>query len=165
MDVLQLIDQLQLQPHPEGGYYKQTYRSNETVQLANGQIRHLSTSILFLLTPQSPSHFHQLTSDEIWYYHQGVPLSVHMLLPNGNYQCIKMGIGKECFVQYTVPKGTIFGSSVESIDEKAYSLVSCSVTPGFTFEDFKLFTQDELLAIYPKHKDIIKKLAYSSKTY
>lgn len=154
------IKQLHLEPHQEGGFYRQTYKSLETTQLSDGRLRFLSSSILFLLTGRSPSHFHQLKSDEIWYYHHGHPLTIHMLLPNGTYECVTLGLGQNDYLQYKVPKGVIFGSTVDSSNPDDFAIVSCSVTPAFEFSDFRLFTQEQLLARYPEQVDIIQRLAY-----
>ncbi|MGO3196598.1 cupin domain-containing protein [Vagococcus salmoninarum] len=151
------IEELALAPHPEGGFYKRTEESSVTLRV-NEQDRPLYTSIYFLLTPDSPSHFHRLQSDEVWYYHDGMPLTVHCLFPNGGYEAVPLGkaISEGQQLHFTVPKGTIFGSSV-AVD---YALVSCVVAPGFDFADFELFTQKDLLALYPQHEEIIKELAY-----
>ncbi|MDG6882548.1 Uncharacterized conserved protein [Phocoenobacter uteri] len=141
MDKEYWIQKLNLEPHQEGGYFAETYRG-------------LSSNILFLLTNESPSHFHKLDSDETWFYHCGESLCVHMIDPKGNYSMIKMGLKEDEHLQYTVPAGTIFGSSVEN----DYALVSCTVSPAFSYEQFYLFTQKELLDKYPQHREIIKKL-------
>lgn len=153
----QWIEELQLEPHPEGGYYRQTDLSSETTE-KNGKAFPLYTNIYFLLTPESPSHFHQLTSDELWFYHAGNPLTVHSLHPDGTYSSVTLGLKDGQALHHTVPAGTIFGSTVE----EGYALVSCTVVPGFDFADFKLFTQADLLAHYPEHEAIIKKLAYDT---
>ena len=85
------IKELDLEPHVEGGYFRQTYKAIETVELPDNRIRALSTSILFLLTNQNPSHFHLLSSDEIWYYHFGHALTVHMIHPDGTYVAVEIG--------------------------------------------------------------------------
>ncbi len=153
------IQQLQLEPHPEGGYFKETDRSTELIHTKNGE-RPLYTSILFLLHTESPSHFHRLASDETWFYHAGKTLTVHCLLPDGHYETILLGknLARGERLSYTVPKGTIFGSSVA----EDYALVSCVVAPGFDYQDFELFTQAELLATYPQHAEIIRQLAYET---
>ena len=153
------IEELNLAPHPEGGYYLRTEEAKESLT-QNGKTRKLYTSIYFLLTEESPSHFHELTADEIWYYHDGSPLTVHCIFKDGTYEAVKVGkdISKGERLHFTVPAGTIFGSTVE----EDYSLVSCAVIPGFEFSDFKLFTQSDLLEKYPKHERIIKKLAFES---
>ncbi|MBM6615401.1 cupin domain-containing protein [Desemzia sp. RIT804] len=156
------IEQLGLEPHPEGGFFKQLYKSDQSSTTWDNRDRPYYTSIYFLLNQVSPSHFHRLKSDEIWYYHTGDALTVHMIHPNGTYEAVKLGLAadKGEVLQYVVPKGTIFGSSVESEKSDAFSLVSCMVSPGFEYHDFELFTQAELLNDYPDHKDIIEQLAF-----
>ena len=151
------IEELQLVKHPEGGYYKRTEESSLKTRV-NQLERPLYTSIYFLLSPASPSHFHRLTADEMWFYHDGEPLRVHCLFPDGTYEAVDLGKDgkKGQRLHYTVPKGTIFGSTVN----ENYGLVSCVVAPGFDFADFELFTQKQLLASYPQHAAIIKALAY-----
>ncbi|MFC5451806.1 cupin domain-containing protein [Paenibacillus aestuarii] len=159
------ITKLQLAAHPEGGYYKRTYHAEETItdqELSvqfNGE-RLLYTSIYFLLQSHDVSHFHRLKSDELWYFHAGSPLTIHVILEDGTYKEVKLGLNldKGETPQYLVPKNSIFGSSV--MEKETFSLVGCMVAPGFDFQDFELFTQDELLAQYPEHHEIIKKLAY-----
>lgn len=114
------------------------------------------TSIYFLLAAGELSHFHQLESDELWYYHDGAALTVHMITIEGNYRTVKLGLDFEKGErpQLLVPAGTIFGSSMNTDEE--YSLVGCMVSPGFDFKDFKLFTEQELLTLHPQHAAIIK---------
>lgn len=149
------IKELQLEPHPEGGYYKQTDLS-EVTYTKNGKELPLYTNIYFLLTPESPSHFHQLTSDEMWFFHAGNPLTIHSLNQDKTYTTAILGLENKQTLHYTVPAGVIFGSSVE----EGYALVSCTVVPGFDFADFKLFTKEELLKDFSKHQAIINQLAY-----
>ncbi|GEK91252.1 cupin [Alkalibacterium kapii] len=155
----QWIQELDLKPHPEGGYFKQTDLKKDPYTV-DGKESVLYTNIYFLLTEDSPSHFHKLVSDELWFYHTGSPLTVHSLLPNGEYEKTILSLNTEQGHQphYTVPAGDIFGSTVES----GYALVSCTVVPGFDFSDFKLYTKNELLGHYPKHSEIINKLAYDT---
>ena len=157
------INELKLEPHVEGGYFRQTYKAVETVELNDHRIRALSTSILFLLSSNNPSHFHLLSSDEIWYYHFGHALTVHMIHPNGVYETVEIGPGLGQKLQFTVPAGVIFGSTIESNNVEDFAIVSCSVTPGFEYEDFKLYTQDELLEKFPEHAQIIRRLAVTTK--
>lgn len=159
------VSKLGLTPHPEGGYYKRTFESDEQItdkELSvnfEGQ-RKLFTSIFFLLTSDDVSHFHRLKSDELWYFHAGSPLTIHVINENGEYQELKLGLNLEKgeVPQILVKKNSIFGSSV--MEKDTFSLVGCMVSPGFEFRDFELFTQDELLQKYPQHQDIIVKLAY-----
>jgi len=151
------INQLGLEPHPEGGFYRQTYKSVEEVP---GRGRVLYTSIYFLMTTGNISHLHRLQSDELWYFHAGDSLSVHMIHENGDYEEVRLGLNLEEgeVPQLLVPKNTIFGSSV--LQEDAFALVGCMVSPGFEFEDFEMFTQKELLREYPQHEQVIRLMAY-----
>ena len=153
------IKQLNLAEHPEGGYYVSSFRASDNIAVRDVQ-RPIYTSIYFLLRSQDISHLHRLQSDELWYYHAGSPLTVHMIFPDGTYEAKKLGLNVEAgeVPQIAVPKNTIFGSSVEESD--TFSLVGCMVAPGFDFEDFELFTQEELLADYPQHEEVIRKMAY-----
>lgn len=159
------VSKLGMDPHPEGGYYKRTFESQEQTSDQELSVefegkRKLYTSIFFLLGSNDISHLHRLKSDELWYYHAGSPLTIHVIDENGEYKESKLGINLDEgeTPQVLVPKNSIFGSSV--MDEDTFSLVGCMVSPGFEFRDFELFTQDELLSKYPQHKDVIMKLAY-----
>jgi predicted cupin superfamily sugar epimerase len=149
-----IVEKLGLISHPEGGYYSETYRSKAIIP---HQDRNLLTSIYFLLTSENSSNFHRIQSDEIWYYHSGSPLIVHTLDDNGHIEHV---VGKDVLKdekpQFTVPAGTIFGSSVQ--EKESYSLVSCAVAPGFDFRDFELFDEKSLLSLFPEHPEIIGRL-------
>jgi len=153
------IQHLNLEPHPEGGYFKSTYASMETLDTSGGT-RNQYTSIYFLLGEGDVSHFHRLKSDELWYFHGGSSLIVHVIDEEGNYVEHQLGLDIENgeSPQVLVPRNSIFGSSV--VDNGAFSLVGCMVSPGFDFEDFELFTQSELLEKYPEHEQIIRMMAY-----
>jgi predicted cupin superfamily sugar epimerase len=113
------------------------------------------TSIYFLLNSGNVSKFHQIKSDEMWFNHEGSPLTAHVIGENGQYECIKGGLaGEDNRPQQLVPAGVIFGSTVDELDSN--SLVSCVVAPGFNFEDFKLFSKEEFLPKFPEHEEIIK---------
>jgi predicted cupin superfamily sugar epimerase len=149
----ELIQSLGLLSHPEGGYYKETYRSVETI---DGE-QALMTSILFLLTSENASNFHRIQSDEHWYFHEGSPLIVHVISENGHEQKqlgLDLSAGQSPY--QLVHKQEIFGSEVQ--EEGGYALVSCAVAPGFMFRDFELFTRQELLDQYPQHEEIICRL-------
>ncbi len=152
----ELVSSLELQSHPEGGFYKEVYRSESSIETSDGK-RSLMTSIYFLLTSENISKFHQIKSDEMWYYHEGSPLTVHVIDKAGKYQKIKVGPANEINKpQQMVPAGVIFGSTVDAAD--SYALVSCVVAPGFDFQDFKLFEREELLKKFPEHAEIIEQL-------
>ncbi|MGT2911139.1 cupin domain-containing protein [Streptococcus cameli] len=145
------IESLEMEAHIEGGYFKEVYRDGDNLEQ-----RPLYSSIYFLLDEGNPSHFHRLTADEIWYFHDGQPLTIHMIHPDGRYEEVDLGLHfqKGQVLQYCVPKGTIFGSSVK----KGFSMVSCMVSPAFEYSDFELFERSLLLEKYPEHTEIITKL-------
>jgi len=148
-----IIHKLGLQQHPEGGYFKEIYRNRTEINNRN-----MATSIYFLLHDEEKSHFHKLTSDELWYYHEGHPLKVHMITPDGSYHYKILGSLTEgdCLPQLVIPAGTIFGA--EMIDKTGYCLMGCMVSPGFHFDDFYLYTTSELQQKFPAHTNIIEHL-------
>lgn len=150
----ELVSSLNLLPHPEGGFYAETYRSHVNVP---GLDRQLMTSIYFLLTSSNCSRFHRIRSDEAWYFHEGSGLTVHEL-KNGTYKQTKLGpVGNADQKPFhLVEAGSIFGSSVDS--HEGYALVSCAVAPGFDFRDFELFTFEQLASQFPEHHEIIRRL-------
>ncbi|MCH7398820.1 cupin domain-containing protein [Belliella sp. DSM 107340] len=151
--IKELVAELDLIPHPEGGYYKEIYRSDLGIGTSSGE-RSIVTSIYFLLTSENVSKFHQIKSDEMWFYHEGSPLTVHVIDENGQYDKIKVGPVSEINKpQQMVPAGVIFGSTVD--DKDSFALVSCVVAPGFDFDDFRLYNKQELLEKFPTHKEII----------
>lgn len=160
------INALEMLPHPEGGYYKETYRSNENIsfdKLTNrydGQ-RSFGTSIYFLLTINDRSHFHRLKSDEIWHYHQGGLVKIHMISSSG--ELISKDLGTEIEVgqqlQVVIPKGTWFAAEVIHGD---FILVGCTVAPGFAFEDFELANRNQLSADFPQHQTLIEQFTKNS---
>ncbi|ANU13246.1 hypothetical protein of Cupin superfamily [Planococcus halocryophilus Or1] len=161
MNAQEWITRLDMTAHPEGGYYKQSFVSAEKITtIDHPQERNLYTSIYFLLQSHDISHFHRLKSDEVWYFHAGEAVTVHILDKNGNYRAEKLGlnIASGERPQVLVEKGSIFGSTVEADD--AFSLVGCMVSPGFDFADFELLMQSDLLERFPEHEGIIKKMAY-----
>ncbi len=157
-----LIKDLKLQPHPEGGYYCENYRSdisfNGINQLSKDENRNLATSIYFLLNESQVSTFHQLASDEIWYFHTGSAVKIYMIELSGNLD-IKI-LGTDTVAghnpQVCIPAGTIFGA--ELIDKDSFALIGCMVTPGFDFRDFKLIPREELIERFAQHCKIINKL-------
>lgn len=151
-----LVHSLELNPHPEGGFYKEMYRSIEKTKTPDGE-RNLCTVIYFLLTSENVSKFHQIKSDEHWFWHEGSTLSIHLLEKN-EHRILKLGAisSEKTFPQHLVPANTIFGSTVD--EKNSYALVSCVVAPGFDFEDFRLFTSSQLLQNFSSAKRIIEQL-------
>ena len=155
-----LIDQYGLLPHPEGGYYKETYRSTEGIQpnglpsRFNGP-RNFSTAIFFLLLKESFSAFHRIASDECWHFYEGDSLAVHVIHTTGEYELIRLGpdFSKGEVYQAVVPAGSWFAS--ECLGK--YSFVGCTVAPGFDFEDFELAGKS-LAAEFPQYEELILRL-------
>ncbi|KAB8153671.1 hypothetical protein EZY14_010620 [Kordia sp. TARA_039_SRF] len=162
-EIQQLVESLELLPHPEGGFYKEVYRSEKLIQKDalpdnfSGN-RSYCTSIYFLLTSENFSAFHRIKQDEIWHFYGGSSLSVHVIDKEGNYTEHKVGMnfsnGEQ--PQLVVPAGCWFASSVPQKD--SYAFVGCTVAPGFDFDDFELANREELQKIYPQHAAIIHKL-------
>lgn len=159
----QIIESLQLVQHPEGGFYKEVYRSEEIIQKAhlpsrfNGD-RSFCTSIYFLLTSDDISAFHRIKQDEIWHFYSGSPLTIHVIDEKGNYshKTISNKLNQTEFPMATVKAGCYFGATVDEPD--TYALVGCTVAPGFDFEDFQMPKRSTLLEKYPQHTKTIEKL-------
>ena len=155
------VESLNLLPHPEVGFYAESFRSPievpaEALPEKFEDARSLVTSIYFLLRSEDISRFHVLGSDELWYYHYGSAVTVHAISPEGEYHQFKVGSGEGEHLQLLIPAGWIFGSTVEEPD--TYGLVGCVVAPGFDFRDFKLFSTEELLPIFPQHEAVIRRM-------
>ena len=156
------IDQLKLEPHPEGGFYRLTYTAAAT--LAPPQFegaRPASTGIYFLLTTAQQasnghfSAFHRLKSDEMWHFYAGSPLIVHVIAPDGTHSTLLIGDNPDRGEQFqaVVPAGCWFASAPLLPD--SFALVGCTVSPGFDFADFELAKRAELTAAYPQHSELI----------
>lgn len=158
-----LISQFNLQKHPEGGYFKETYRSEGVIPEAvfpdtfEGS-RNYCTGIYFLLTSDTFSAFHKIRQDEMWHFYQGSPLTIHMISPEGNYSKQVVGLDFENgeLPQFTVPKEYWFAAEVNEPDN--YSFVGCTVSPGFDFRDFELAERNPLSSRFPQYKEIISRL-------
>jgi hypothetical protein len=148
------IQKLGMKPHPEGGFFAETYRNSRYVSFVNGP-RSMATSIYFLLRSQDISHFHQLYSDEIWYFHSGSPVLVHQFHKN-NYQKYILGPESDHDLQVVIKAGTIFGAEV--LEESSYCLMGCMVNPGFDFSDFRMMDREELHIKFPDHEELINRL-------
>jgi hypothetical protein len=162
LTIQQLIQQYQLLPHPEGGYYKQTYCSAELIpqnalpERFSGD-RFFSTAIYFLLEQGNFSAFHRIKSDECWHFYAGETLLVYIIQYNGELEIIKLGrdiLNGERF-QYVVPANCWFAS--EPAENTSFSFAGCTVAPGFDFADFELAKADELIKVNPQHESVIRK--------
>ena len=158
-----LISTLELKPHPEGGWFREVFRSSDRFAPSALPERYLGsrsamTSIYFLLGAGEMSHFHRLRSDEVWHFYDGMPLTLHLLHPDGAYSMVRLGRDPLKGHQFLVPvpRGTWMGA--EGPPGRKYSLVGCTVAPGFDFADFELARGEELRSLYPDRSDIIQRL-------
>ena len=163
--IQEIIKVLDLKKHPEGGYYKETYRSNGFIEsncLDNNYDgkRNYSTCIYFLLTSDEFSAFHKINQDEIWHFHEGSSILLHTLSENGKHEEYYIGnnITNGEQPQLIVPGNHWFAAS--TIEDNSYALVSCTVSPGFDFKDFILPTRKELVEKFPQYKSIIKNFTH-----
>jgi hypothetical protein len=159
----EIILKLGLQPHPEGGYFRETYRSEgsiieESLDEQYAGSRNYSTCIYFLLTSERFSAFHRIKQDEIWHFYFGSPIRLHIISEAGLHSEHVIGIDLERgeVPQLVVPGGCWFAAEV--FEEDSYSLVGCTVSPGFSFEDFEMKGKDELTALFPKCHNLIERL-------
>lgn len=157
------IDRLALVRHPEGGYYRETYRSKESIAREHlperfGGDRAFSTAIYFLLPTGEFSAFHRIKHDEAWHFYEGSVLTLHVIDPKGEYSTMTLGrdVERGEALQAVVAAGCLFGASVD--DPDSYALVGCTAAPGFDFDDFEMPGREELLERYPQHTGIIEKL-------
>lgn len=157
------IQKLYLQPHPEGGYFSETYRSNEYIAQDHLPARYtgnrsFSTGIYFLVKGGEFSSLHRIQSDEMWHFYSGTSLTVYAIDLLGEMQQVHLGSNPEKgeVFQAVIPAGYWFGSIVE--EPEGFALVGCTVAPGFDFVDFELASRQELAKQFPQHQDIITKL-------
>ncbi len=160
LTAVEYVKLLELNPHPEGGWYKEVYRS-EGLHFGDGEFpegRNFSTSIYFLIEKNNFSAFHKIKSDETWHFYAGDALEV-IEIDNAGV-IIKTIVGSDIqnghLLQYTVVAGNWFASRVYA--EGTFSLVGCTVAPGFDFRDFEMAVRDNLVNQFPDHQDIIIKL-------
>jgi uncharacterized protein len=159
------IDRLDLRPHPEGGYFRETYRAAEVVDAAALPARFtgprsFSTAVYFLITPDAFSAFHRIRSDELWHFYAGDAVTLAILDADGKGALTIASLGRDLArgeaPQVVVPAGSWFAAEVVSTGK--FALVGCTVAPGFDFADFDLAERDGLLGQYPQHRGVIERL-------
>ncbi len=158
------IEKLSLQKHPEGGYYKEVYRSEGSFNFSKDSAdfsrkRNFSTSIYFLLEGNDFSAFHRIKSDEIWHFYQGNCLIIYSIDKNGMLKEHLLGNNLEAgeSLQQIIPKNTWFAARL--LSECGFALVGCTVSPGFDFSDFEMAKKIPLLQEFPQHSEIIEMLS------
>jgi uncharacterized protein len=156
------IEKLKLIPHPEGGYFREVYRSEELLnpdalpQRYKGS-RSFSTSIYFLLKGDQKSLLHKLKSDEIWHFYDGSSVKLYTIDSEGKllHSLLGRNIDGSESMQLVIKRGYWFCAEVS--DENSFSLFGCTVAPGFDFSDFELGERKELIRLYPQYQELIKK--------
>lgn len=152
MDARAWIERLGLLPHPEGGYYRESYRAALELQTPRGP-RSASTAIYFLVTAGSFSALHRIASDEAWHFYAGDALEIITLHPDSRREDVLLRADEP---QHIVPAGAWFGARLAP--GGSFALVGCTVAPGFDFADFELGARDALLALFPQHGELVRAL-------
>ena len=154
------IDKLNLVSHPEGGYFKDVYRSDESLKAASLPSRFLgdrsfSTAIYFLLEKGQKSAFHRIKSDELWHFYDGDPVIIYIIDQKGSLSTLKLGLNfnKGYSPQIVIPANCWFAAETEG----NFTLSGCTVAPGFNFDDFELAARNKLSEEFPQHKVLINK--------
>ncbi len=169
LNLIRLVD--------EGGYYRETYRSNQSIHISScdevikddvyhyskleensSDIRAVSTLIYYLLDSDQFSAFHKVRFDEIWHFYKGSSVSLYVLTDSEKLLNIQIGndMDKNENFQCIIRGNTWFGAEINN--KSLYSLIGCSVSPGFDFKDFELGERDKLKKIYPQHEYMIDRL-------
>lgn len=157
------IKKLNLHKHPEGGYYVEMHRSKILVNLPrNESFRNACTAIYYLLKGDQFCSFHMLKSDETWHFYQGSSITLHIINADGTLNELKLGMNSEDseIFQVVVSSGSWFAASVN--DMSSYSLVGCTVSPGFDYRDWTLANVESLTRTYPQHRAVIEKYSRRS---
>jgi len=160
-----IIEALNLYPHPEGGYFSETYRSDSVIPVISGLApgeRNVSTAIYYLLRSEDISRFHRIRSDEVCHHYMGTAVTLHIIHDDGLYEAKYVGKSLEDGEkpQCVVPAGAWFGATVDKVN--SFSLCGCTVAPGFDFADFEMADRYMMLQAFPEHEAIIKKLLPSN---
>ena len=152
----QVIASLGLAPHPEGGFFRETFRAPTSVAAPFAPVtRAASTAIYFLLRAGEFSAFHSVRSDEVWHHYLGATLELHTIDRSGIHQRVELGPNLqhgEC-PQWVVTAGTL--QAARAIGD-GFVLCGCTVAPGFDFADFDMPSRSELSSRYPALADLIE---------
>lgn len=163
-DAQHWIDELELDAHPEGGFYRETYRTDLRIPKEHlpprfDGARNVAALIYFLLRSAEASALHRIEQDEVWHFYAGAPVTLHEIRPDGTYvqQTLSREVERGHRLQAVVPAGTWFGATIAA-GSPDYALVGCTTAPAFDFSDFELGERAELLQAYPEHRDVIERL-------
>jgi predicted cupin superfamily sugar epimerase len=150
----EIVERLALKPHPEGGFYRETFRAAHSVTGTTREPRAASTAIYFLLPGGSMSALHRVRSDEVWHHYLGDPLTLHLLSTDGTYEAVRLGgrldLGER--PQVVVP-ANVWQAAVADGDR--FTLCGCTVAPGFDFADFEMPRRAEMAATFPQHQTLL----------
>jgi uncharacterized protein len=148
MDPEEIVRRLGLRPHPEGGFYGETFRSAVSVRLPDGRVRSASTAIHYLLPAGTWSTWHRVAADEVWHHYDGGPLLLY-----------RLGLG-HVRVDRGTPQAVVPAGIWQAAEPETGAVLSgCTVAPGFEFEDFEIGTADALIAEFPAEATLIRRLA------
>lgn len=152
-EVKKIIERFSLTSHPEGGFYREVYRSEEDVKRADGESRNAGTAIFFLLPAEVCTNWHRVASDELWHFYEGDKLILEIIDADGNFRQLPLcdKLTADCSYQQSVPQSCW----QRAYSTGAFSLVGCTVSPGFEFEDFEMIDAEELADDYPDIADNI----------
>lgn len=164
MSAAEVAKKLGLERHPEGGFFRETYRSQHTIpslQVGEGKVvtdRSVATAIYYLVTPDSFSALHKVASDETFHFYFGDPVEMLLLKPNGKHEIIVLGsnVLKDQRPQFTVPAGYWQGTRLKD-GSTNYALLGCTVYPGFDFRDFEMGTRVALQKQYTNIPSLIER--------
>ena len=161
----ELVEHLGLDGHVEGGFFRRTYASDYTLLTEDDRARLTLSSIFYLLAAESPiGHFHLNQSDIVHYFHLGDPITYYLLHPTGELETTVMGsdVRRGQVLQLTVPGGVWKASEIPSNGSHGFGLISEAVTPGFEYDDMTLGYRDVLVAQFPQHDTLVKRLSHAT---
>lgn len=157
------IDHLDLEAHPEGGFYREVYRGEDTIPASAlpdrlDGARNTAALIYFLLPGEEVSALHRIRQDELWHFLAGTSLTLHQIAPDGtrHTQTLGRAVTNGEVLQAVVPAGHWFGATVD--DPNGYALVGCTTAPAFDFADFELADRAKLVDRFPQHRSLIERL-------
>lgn len=159
----EIVHALDMEKHPEGGWFSEVYTAPFAEQKAAGQSRAFAGSIYYLLERAAISRFHEIDCDELWYYHEGAGMRLYVLKADGSSETLLLGCDFSAgeLPMVKLAAGDIFAA--ENLTSDGYTLISCMTTPKFSYAGWRLAGQAELLAKYPMQQAWIQKFAVESK--
>lgn len=158
LDADEIIDLLNLEAHPEGGAFAETYRTPQEITMPDGRTRNIGTAIYFLLRKGQLSQWHKVSSDELWYFHYGDNLNLEVIDKEGNFTTKTLGIPESKNQSWVQPQRIIHANEWQrAYTTGEFTLLSCTVHPGFSFDDFEMGDPNALAKQYPELEKEIKR--------